>query len=56
MDGGAVAPTSLYRQDNTMTGAQVWLTPNCTHNDHNPSINCKVLAHSHSVHGDGANR
>jgi hypothetical protein len=56
MDGGAVAPASLYRPDNAMTGAQVWLIPNSTHNDHNPSINCKVLAHNLFVHGDGANR
>jgi hypothetical protein len=49
-----VAPASLYQPDNTTTGTQVWLTPNSTYNDHNPSINCKVLAHNHSVHGDGA--
>jgi hypothetical protein len=55
MDDGAVAPASLYWLDNAMIGAQVWLTPNSTHNDHNPSINCKVLAHNLSVHGDGTN-
>jgi hypothetical protein len=55
MDGGAVAPVSLYRLDNAMTCTQVWLTPNSIHNDHNPSINCKVLAHNLSVHGDVAN-
>jgi hypothetical protein len=55
MDGGAVAPVSLYRPDNATTDAPVWLTPNSTHNNHNPSINCKVLAHNLSVHGDGTN-
>jgi hypothetical protein len=56
MDGGAVAPASLYRPDNATTGAQVRLTPNSTHNDHNPSINCKVLAHNLTVHGGDGNR
>jgi hypothetical protein len=57
MDGEAAAPTSLYRSDNAMTGAPVRLTPNSTYNDHNPSLNCKVLAHNHSVHdGDGNRR
>jgi hypothetical protein len=27
MDGGAVAPASLYWPENATTGAQVWLTP-----------------------------
>jgi hypothetical protein len=56
MDGRAVAPASLYRPDNAMTSAQVWLTPSFTHNDHNPSINCKVLAHNLSVHGGAETR
>jgi hypothetical protein len=55
MDGGAVAPASLYRPNNATTGAQVWLTPNSTPNDHYPSINCKVLAPNLSVHGDSTN-
>jgi hypothetical protein len=55
MDGEAVAPASLYRLVNATTGVPVWLTPNATHNDQNPSINCKVLTHSLSVHGDGTN-
>jgi hypothetical protein len=54
--GGAVAPASLYQPENAMTGAQVWLTPNSTHNDLNPSINCKVLTQNLSIHGDGAHR
>jgi hypothetical protein len=44
VDGGAVAPASLYRPDNATTGTPVWLTPNSTNNDHNPSINCKIPA------------
>ena len=55
MDGGAVGPASLYRPKNATTGAPVWLTPNSTLNDHNPSLNRKVLAPNISVHGDGAN-
>ena len=55
MDGGAVALASLYRPENAMTDAQVWLTPNSTHNDLNPSTNFGVLAPNLSVHGDGAN-
>ena len=53
MDGGAVAPVSLYQPNNVTTGALVWLTPNSTPNDHNPSLNYNVLAHNHSVHGGG---
>jgi hypothetical protein len=34
----------------------VWLTPNSTPNDPFPSLNCKVMALNHSVHGDGAKR
>jgi hypothetical protein len=51
-----VAPASLYRPDNTTIDALVWLTPNSTHNDHNPSLNCKVLADYLSVHGNSENR
>jgi hypothetical protein len=51
----AVASTSLYRPDNATTGAQVWLTPNLTPNDHFPSTNCTNLGRNLSVHGDGAN-
>jgi hypothetical protein len=39
-----------------MTGAPVWLTPNSTYNDHNPSINCKIPAHNRFVHGGDGNR
>jgi hypothetical protein len=55
MDGGAVAPASLYWPENATTGAQVWLTPNSTRNDYYPSNNCKVLAPNLSIHGDSAN-
>jgi hypothetical protein len=55
MDGGAVALASLYRPENITTGAPLWHTPNSTLNDHNPSLNCKVLAPNLSVHDDGAN-
>jgi hypothetical protein len=55
MDDGAAAPVSLYRPENATIGAPMWLTPNSTHNDHNPSINCKILAHNHAIHGDDAN-
>jgi hypothetical protein len=55
VDGGAAAPASLYRPENALTGAPVWLTPNSTLNDHNPSINCKALALNLFVHGDSAN-
>jgi hypothetical protein len=48
-----VAPVSLYQPNNVTTGALVWLTPNSTPNDHNPSLNYNVLAHNHSVHGGG---
>jgi hypothetical protein len=50
-----VAPAILYRSENSMTGAPVRLTPNSTLNDHNPSINYKVLAPNLSIHGDSAN-
>jgi multidrug efflux pump subunit AcrB len=53
---GAVTLASLYRPDNSTTGAPVQLTPNSTPNDHYPSINFKVLAPNLSVHGDGVNR
>ena len=56
MDGGAVAPASLPWPENAMAGAPVWLTPISTHNDHNPSLNCKVLAHNRTAHGNGENR
>jgi hypothetical protein len=29
--------------------------PNSTFDDTNSSLNCKVLAHNHSVHSDGTN-
>jgi hypothetical protein len=56
MDGGAVAPASLYHPDNAMISAPVRLTPNSTYKDHNPSLNCKVLAHNRSIHGGDGNR
>jgi hypothetical protein len=52
--GGAVTPTSLYRPDNSTTGAPVRLTPNSTPNDHYPSTNFKVLAPNLSAYGDSA--
>jgi hypothetical protein len=52
MDGGAGTPASQYRPDNSTTSAPVQLTPNSTPNDPFPSINCKILAPNHSVHGD----
>jgi hypothetical protein len=52
-DGGAVAPASLYRPENAMTGAQVWSPPNSTLNN---SRNCEVLAQKFYAHGDGAHR
>jgi hypothetical protein len=48
------APVSLYRPDNSTTGAPVRLTPNSTPNDHYPSTNFKVLAPNLSAHGDSA--
>jgi hypothetical protein len=39
VDGGAVAPASPYWLEHTTISAQVWLTPNSTPNDHNPSTN-----------------
>jgi hypothetical protein len=56
MDGGAAALGSLYRLENAMVMLLHCTTLNSTPNDHFPSLNCKVLAHNHSVHGDGANR
>jgi hypothetical protein len=55
MDGGAGAPGSLPWPENATAGAPVWLTPNSTPNDHNPSSNCKVLAPNRFVHGDSVN-
>jgi hypothetical protein len=37
-----------------MTGAQKWLTPNSTSNNHFPSTNFKVLAPNLSAHGGRA--
>jgi hypothetical protein len=54
LNGGAVAPASLYRPRYAMTGAQEWLTPNSTPNNHFPSTNFKVLAPNLSAHGDSA--
>jgi hypothetical protein len=54
MDGGALAPASLYRPRYAMTGALEWLTPNSTPNNHFPSTNFKVLAPNLSAHGDSA--
>ena len=54
MDGGVVAPASMYRPRYAMTGALEWLTPNSTPNNHFPSTNFKVLAPNLSAHGDSA--
>jgi hypothetical protein len=56
MDGGAVAPASLYRLENATTRPLRCSTPNSTLGDTNPSTNCEVLAQNLSVHDDGANR
>jgi hypothetical protein len=55
MDGGAVAPASLYRPRYAMTGALEQLTPNLTPNNHFPSINCANPGRNLSVHDDGGN-
>jgi hypothetical protein len=55
MDGGAVAPASLYWLENATTRPLRCLTPNSTLDETNPSTNCEVLAQNLSVHGDGAN-
>jgi hypothetical protein len=54
VDGGAAAPASQDWPENAMTRVPVWLTPNSTPNDPFPSINCKIQAPNHSVHGDSA--
>jgi hypothetical protein len=56
VDGGAVAPMSLYQLENATTMPLHCSTPNSTLGDTNFSLNCGVLAHNPSVHGDGANR
>jgi hypothetical protein len=56
MDGGGVAPASLYLPRYAMTGAPVWMTLNSTPNDHFPSINCTNPGRNLSVHDDGGNR
>jgi hypothetical protein len=54
LNGGAVAPASLYRPRYAMTGAQKWLTPNLTPNNHFPLTNFKILGPNLSAHGDSA--
>jgi hypothetical protein len=54
LNSGAVAPASLYRPRYAMTGAQKWLTPNSTPNNHFPSTNFKILGPNLSAHGDSA--
>jgi hypothetical protein len=54
LNGGAVAPASLYRPRHAMIGALEWLTPNLTPNNHFPSTNFKVLAPNLSAHGGRA--
>jgi hypothetical protein len=56
MDGGVVAPASLYRPRYAMTGALEQLTPNSTPNNHFPSINCANPGRNLSIHNDGGNR
>jgi hypothetical protein len=56
VDGGAVAPASLYRPENATTMPLRCSTPNSTLGDTNFSLNCEILAHNPSVHGDGAKR
>jgi hypothetical protein len=55
MDGGAVAPASLYRPRYAMTDALEQLTPNLTPNNHFPSINCANPGRNLSIHDDGGN-
>jgi hypothetical protein len=47
---------SQDRPENAMTMLLRCSIPNSTLSDTNSSLNYKVLAHNHSVHGDGANR
>jgi hypothetical protein len=56
MDGGAVAPSSLYQPRYAMTNALEQLTPNSTPNNHFYSINCANPGQNLSVHDDGGNR
>jgi hypothetical protein len=56
MDGGVVAPASLYRPRYTKNGALEQLTPNSTPNNHFPFINCANPGRNLSVHDDGGNR
>jgi hypothetical protein len=55
-DGGAVAPTSLYRPEHAKAKLLTWSKSNSTSGNPNPSTNCEVLAQNFSAHGDGANR
>jgi hypothetical protein len=56
MDGGAVAPASLYQQRYAMTDALEQLTPILTPNNHFPSINCANPGRNLSIHDDGGKR
>jgi hypothetical protein len=56
MDGGAATPASQDWPENATATLLRCTIPNSTLGDTNSSLNCKVLAHNHSVHGDGANR
>jgi hypothetical protein len=54
LNGGAVASTSLYQPRYAMIGAQEWLSPKLTPNNHFPSTNFKVLVPNLSAHGGRA--
>jgi hypothetical protein len=52
----SVSPANLSRPENATALPLHCTTPNSTLSDTNPSINCGVLAHNLSVHGDGTHR
>jgi hypothetical protein len=54
LNGGAVAPATLYLPRYAMIDAHKRLTPSSTPNNHFPSTNFKVLGPNLSTHGDSA--
>jgi hypothetical protein len=54
--GGAATPASQDRPENATTTLLRCSTPNSTLGGTNPSLNYKVLAHNHSVHGGDGNQ
>jgi hypothetical protein len=51
MDGGVVAPASLYRPEHAKAKLLTWSKLNSTSGNPNPSTNCEVLAQNFSAHG-----